>query len=559
MSNFYTDIIKEIAKSNFTEKKLTQLKRSLAQKYTLPKTPSNIQILMHAPNDQIESLRLKLQTKPVRSLSGVSPIALMTAPSSCPHGKCTYCPGGPGSFFGDVPMSYTGKEPSTMRAIRNHYDPYLITFNRLEQFVILGHSIEKIEIIIQGGTFPATSQEYQDEFIKYTFKALNDFSIIFFNKDGSFNYAKFKEFFELPLESVGDPARTKRVQQKVLKYKTSTTLEQEQDKNQTAKVRCIALCIETKPDWGLLEHANQMLRLGCTRIELGIQSVYQDVIKAVHRGHTVQDSLDSIQILKDLGFKITAHYMPGLPLTSRERDIAGMKQLFTDPNYRPDSLKIYPTMVSQGTALYHQYKQGTFTPIDANEAAIRMKEFLPTVPQYCRIMRVQRDVPTKQWAAGVEMTNFRQYFEQKYSIQCQDIRTREPMGRSISWPDVIIQTQEYHASGGTEIFIQAVDTKNDILVGFARLRFPSQSRRPEITSSSAILRELHIYGTATSLRKTGDVQHKGWGTKLMQQAESIAKEHNKTKMVVISGIGVRQYYSKQLGYHLEGPYMVKEL
>ena len=285
--------------------------------------------------------------------------------------------------------------------------------------------------------------------------------------------------------------------------------------------------------------------------------MYDDVLKYVHRGHTVQDTITSIQVLKDLGFKITGHYMPGLPLTDKQRDIEGMKQLFTNPDYRPDMLKLYPCMVSKGTALYYQYEQGKFTPIGAEQAAERILEFKKIVPEYCRIMRIQRDVPTKQWAAGVEMTNFRQYLFENYKVECRCIRCREPMGRKVNWDRVELKIVQYEASSGTEFFISAQDTQNDILVGFVRLRFPTQYLRSEITSTSALIRELHVYGTATALADDGPVQHRGWGQRLMQKAEEIARDNGKTKMVVISGVGVREYYKNKLGYHKEGPYMVK--
>ena len=217
-------------------------------------------------------------------------------------------------------------------------------------------------------------------------------------------------------------------------------------------------------------------------------------------------------------------------------------------------------MVAEGTALYHQYKRGEFTPISSQEAAKRIYEFYSFVPEYCRIQRVQRDVPTKYWEAGVDMTNLRQYIDQEYDTQkCRDIRSREPKGKPINWDKIEIKVMEYPASGGTEFFISAEDTENDILIGFCRLRFPSQFLRSEITPESALIRELHVYGTATAIGDEGVVQHKGWGRKMMQKAEDIAKQNGKDKMVVISGVGVRQYYQEKLGYRKEGPYMVKEI
>lgn len=541
-----------------SQNQLNLLKRETAKKYRLKTIPTNIEILLSLPAKEIPQFQHILLTKPVRTISGVSPVAVMTAPSKCPHGKCTFCPGGLNSPWGDVPQSYTGHEPATMRGIRNDYDAYLQVMNRLEQYLLLGQTIDKIEIIVMGGTFPAEPKEYQETFIQGCFQAMNDFSELFFT-GGEFDILKFKGFFELPAE-LPDKAREARIKERLLeqKQKQKTTLDDEQLRNETAKVRCVALCIETKPDWGFFEHGNEMLRQGCTRVELGIQSVYDNVLKVVHRGHTAADSKKSIQVLRDLGFKINFHYMPGLPLTDRERDIAGMKQLFNDSDYRPDMIKLYPCMVGPGTALYYQWQQGKFMPISTKEAAERIVELKKIVPEYCRIQRIQRDVPTKMWEAGVDRTNLRQYIHENYEFTCRCIRCREPKWRKVDWSNVQITVKEYDASGGKEFFIAAEDLQNDILLGFCRLRFPSECLRSEITEKSALIRELHVYGTATAIGDEGLVQHKGWGKKLMEKAEEIAKEQGKNKIVVISGVGVREYYRK-LGYQKEGPYMVKAL
>ena len=551
------EITEEIKVKNIkTQKDLNALKRKVAAKYKLKHVPTNIQLLISLPEDKVNEYKKIILTKPTRTISGVSPVAIMTKPSKCPHGKCTFCVGGIGSPWGDVPQSYTGHEPTTMRGIRNYYDSYLQVFNRLQQYVLLGQSTEKIEIIVMGGTFTAEPEEYQDEFIYGLYKALNDFSEMFYS-NGELNYLKFKEFFLLPGD-MNDKARENKIKEKVLEIKENrkTTILEEQEKNETVNCRCVALCIETKPDWGFLEHGNKMLSQGCTRVELGVQSVYDDVLKVVHRGHDSEDSKKSIQILRDLGFKINVHYMPGLPLTDHERDMKGMRQLFTDDGYKPDMIKLYPCMVGPGTALFHQWKSGKFTPITTEEAAKRVAEFYTFVPEYCRIQRVQRDVPTKYWEAGVDKTNLRQYTDNKYGSVSKDIRAREPRGKIISWNDVKIEVLEFNASGSKEFFISAVDKSQDVLIGFCRLRFPKEILRDEITLRSALLRELHVYGTATALGNKGEVQHRGWGTKLMQKAEEIAVANDKNKMVVISGVGVRKYY-EHLGYHKEGPYMVK--
>ncbi|PIZ51792.1 tRNA uridine(34) 5-carboxymethylaminomethyl modification radical SAM/GNAT enzyme Elp3 [Candidatus Woesearchaeota archaeon CG_4_10_14_0_2_um_filter_33_13] len=561
--DFYSEIIEELKKRPINDKQWAKHKRDLALKYKLNTIPTNIEILLHTEIKDIPKLKKFLLTKPVRSISGVAPVAIMSKPMPCPHalsgvGPCTMCPGGPKSVFGEVPQSYTGKEPATMRGIRNKYDSYLQVFNRLEQYVILGHNCEKVELILMGGTFPSFPLNYQEEFVKFAFKAMNDFSEQFYDADGEFDYLKFKDFFELPAIDLMDKERTARIQDKLLQLKGDCDLKQEQTKNQTTKIRCVALCIETRPDYGLLEQGNQMLSLGCTRVELGIQSVYDDVLKMIRRGHGIKESKDSIKILKDLGFKVAAHYMPGLPGVDAKRDLAGMKKLFSDSAYKPDMLKLYPCMVTKGTKLYQEFLKGEFQPLNADGAAELIVKFKKYVPEYCRIIRVQRDIPTFQIAAGVEMTNLRQYLQQHYNPKCRCIRCREPKGKTIDWEHVKIKVQEYEASGGTEFFISVEDINNDLLIGFLRLRFPSKQLRPEITKDSAIVRELHVYGTSTGIGEEGSIQHRGWGKKLMQKAEEICEKKGKNKIIVISGIGVREYYRK-IGYHLEGPYMVKEI
>ncbi len=566
------------SKDHFKEEEINKLKNKIAKKYKIKTIPTTIELLLNVPDKEVELLRKKLVTKPVRTISGVAVISLMTAPTSCKHGRCVFCPGGPGSYYGDVPQSYTGKEPSTMRAIRNNYDPYLITMNRLEQYICSGHVPEKAEIIIQGGTFPAMSKEYQDYFVKFIFRAMNDFSDIFY-VDEKFDFKKFKEFFELPGD-IYDKTRVASVKEKLLKLKESPlgenenrtktkqsnskqsqcTLEQEQLKNETSMIRCVGLTIETKPDWGFLEHGNEMLRQGATRIELGIQTTKDDVLKATNRGHTIKDSTHSIQILKDLAFKLNFHMMPGLPKTTREEDLEILKEIFDNPDYRPDMLKIYPCMVMPGTPLEIQFKKGQFTPITTAQAAEIISEFKRFIPKYCRIQRIQRDIPTFQTTAGVDKTNLRQYVEElvnKKGIVCQCIRCQEAgrkgIGRSYS-----INVLEYKSSGGMEYFISA-DSDTNSLLGFCRLRFPSQFLRSEITEKTALIRELHVFGTLASIGKKGaenEVQHKGVGKELMQKAEEICKEKEKNKICIISAVGTREYY-KKLGYKKDGVYMSK--
>ncbi|MBI3036124.1 tRNA uridine(34) 5-carboxymethylaminomethyl modification radical SAM/GNAT enzyme Elp3 [Candidatus Woesearchaeota archaeon] len=647
------EIVDEIKKINpKSQRQLNQLKLKVLNKYrALSQIPKNADIYFAASENERQKFRELLSLKPVRTISGVAPIALMSEPYPCPHtmkgiGPCSYCPGGPGSHFGDVPQSYTGKEPSTRRAIRNNYDPYLIVFNRLEHYVAMGKIPDKAEIIIQGGTFTFFPKAYQEYFVKYALKAMNDFSKLFFDADGNLNILSFKKFFELPRASSEDESRVKRIQQRLLRIKNldlndlevkekieclffdnffdfeknnnaagkiesnkeneinvseqkqslkiiekkindsnilaikniqfklktednqNISLKQIQKENETAFIRCVGLTIETKSDFGKLYHGNLMLGLGCTRVEIGMQSIYDNVLEATSRGNTAFDNIESIKILKDLGFKINAHYMPGLPLTTREMDLIGLKTLFENPDYRPDMLKIYPCMVMEGTRLYDDWKNGKFHPLTTKEAAEMIAEAKSFVPKWCRIMRVQRDIPSYVTSAGVDRTNLRQYVEKlckEKGIKCRCIRCREAginqiKNNNVKLENMQIKVLEYDASHGKEFFIAAEDEATDTLFGYCRLRLPSQSLRQEITEDSALIRELHVYSAAVQIgkRSNDSFQHRGIGKQLMAKAEEIAKEHDKNKIVVLAGIGARQYFRK-IGYGLEGVYMVKRL
>jgi elongator complex protein 3 len=563
--DYYKELISLLKKKSYTKAQLNRLKIKLCKKHKVKKIPTDINILLHASGADLPKLK-QLQTKPTRTLSGVVPIAIMTKPFPCPHGKCLMCPGGVDSVFGNVPQSYTGKEPATMRAIRNNYDAYLQVFNRLEQFTVLGNLPQKTEIIIMGGTFPSFSTRYQNDFVRDVFQAMNDFSFIFYKKNG-FDFKKFKAFFELPGD-ITCPERRKRLHSKLLKLKKmrrKKLLEAQNYNDKKSFVKCVGLTIETRPDWGLLKHANQMLKLGCTRVELGIQSVYDKALETIQRGHNVADNIKSIKTLKDLGFKLNFHYMPGLPGLNIKKDLAGLLELFKNPDYKPDMLKLYPCIVMPGTGLEKLYKKGKFKPLSTVKAVELIAKFKKHVPEYCRIMRVNRDIPTYRTIAGIDRTNLRQYVEEfmkKNGSKCKCIRCRESghVLRKFNRvaKDCEVVTRGYEASEGTEIFISYEDVKQDIILGFCRLRFPSKSLRKEITKDSALIRELHVYGEAVMIGKIGKVQHKGIGKKLLKKAEQLAKEVGMKKMVVISGVGVRGYYRK-LSYKLEGVYMVKSL
>ncbi len=476
----------------------------------------------------------RLGRKPSRILSGVAPVAIMTKPYPCPHGKCIYCPGGP-EF--DTPQSYIGEEPALMRAVRAGYDPYEQVRVRLRQYEILGYFPSKVDLVIMGGTFPAMPLDYQEWFITMALEAMNRYP---------------------------EPKPGKWV-----------SLEDAQKRNEVANVRCIGLTIETRPDWARERHADWMLYLGATRVELGVQSIYDDVLEIVRRGHGVRETVEATRILKDSGFKIVYHIMPGLPGSDPDRDLEMFKEIFSNPDFRPDYLKIYPTLVIKGTVLYSWWREGRYKPLSDEEAIELISEMYRYIPKYVRVIRVQRDVPAPIIEAGPRKGNLRELVEKRCiekGICIREIRYRE-VGRQL-WrycklPDpenTRITRYTYEASGGVEEFLAVEDTVNDILVGFLRLRIPSEkAHRREIDSHTAIVRELHIYGPMVQLGKKPhplfEWQHRGWGRRLLAEAERIAlEEYGCRKILVLSGIGVREYY-RRLGYYrpVDSPYMHKNL
>lgn len=467
-----------------------------------------------------------LKRKPVRTISGVAPVSVMTHPHRCPHGKCIFCPGG--VEYG-TPQSYYGNEPTLMRAIENKFDPYYQVRSRLFQYFVNGHVPDKVELIIMGGTFLSTPLDYQDWFVTNALEAMNNFPN---EKGGNFVY-----------------------------------LEDAQLRNETAKIRCVGMTVETKPDWGKEWHADQMLRLGVTKVELGVQTIYDEILKKTNRGHTVKDSIESTRILKDSGFKIVYHIMLGLPGADPDKDLNTIKEIFTNPDFMPDMLKIYPTLVVETAPLAELWKRGLYTPYDTDTLVELISEAYRYIPRWVRIMRIQRDIPAQIILAGNKKGNLRELVEKRAEqkgIQINEIRYREV---GISWihgrgipSNITLRKYEYEASKGTEVFL-SFESENNLMIGYLRLRYPYKSHRSEIDEKTTIVRELHVYGEEVPIgeKKDGAFQHKGYGSKLLAEAEKISiEEFDARKIVVLSGIGVREYYRKR-GYTKEGPYMSKRL
>ncbi len=541
-----------------TEKDLAKMKKKVCKKYGLSTLPSNGDIILRGTPDEQKAVRDVLQRKPVRTISGVAVIAAMTSPAPCPHGKCLPCPGGPDSAF-ESPQSYMGREPAAMRAFEFRFDPYAQVGSRLKQLNTIGHDVSKAELIIMGGTFSARSIDYQEWFVKRCLEAMNDYGA--------------------PVTESGVPMWRSKVPGYDSPDSTYpfVSLEDVQKANETAYVRNVGMTLETRPDWAKEEHIDEFLKIGGTKVELGVQSVFEDVLLKMNRGHTVRETAEANRRLRDSAFKVGFHMMPGLFDTDVDRDIEGFKTLFENPDFKPDYLKIYPTLVTEGTELCRMWQSGEYSPLNDENGPELVSRIKAILPKWTRLQRIQRDIPADQILAGIQKSNVRQEGEKLLHARgekCKCIRCRE-VGHNIlkgnpPGPENInLYVEKYDCCGGLEHFISFEDMKADVLVGFLRLRFPNIPHRPEL-KNAALIRELHVYGSLTPLGETADTlsapladnnrswQHRGYGKELIQKAEELAADGGYEAISVISGIGVREYY-KKYGYVFDGTYMTKKL
>ena len=454
-----------------------------------------------------------------RTISGVTPVAVMTQPMKCP-GQCVYCPTYPAT-----PQSYTTESPAVLRAKRCHYDARGQIKLRLKTLSEMGHPTDKVELIVMGGTFLAYPKDYQYQFIKDCFDALNG--------------------------------------------EESVTLEEAKRINQTARHRCTGLCIETRPDWCGQEEIERMLEFGTTRVELGVQTLDDEIYRLVRRGHQVADVVKATTLLREHGFKVHYHWMPGLPGLTPEEDLELFRRLFSDDSFKPDGLKLYPTMVVAGTELEKWYRDKRYQPYNNDTMIKLIVDIKSIVPKYVRISRVLRDIPAKFIVGGLK-DSLRDIVKQRMKaegIECKCIRCREYGHRSqdgweIGKPGMV--RMDYEASGGKEVFLSFED-ESETLFGLLRLRIQSKPIArlgQKIEGNLALIRELHIYGPEVPLteHKEEAAQHKGLGKALLREAERIAsREFQAQQMIILSGVGAKEYYRTESGYTSQGDYMVKKL
>jgi len=470
--------------------------------------------------------------KLARTISGVTPVAVMTAPMKCP-GQCLFCPS-----YASTPRSYTPESPAVLRAIRCDYDAGEQVRLRLNILSEMGHPTDKVELIVMGGTFLAYPTDYQYQFIKDCYDALN-----------------------------GERA---------------STLEEAKHLNETARHRLTGLCIETRPDWCQQPEVDRMLEFGTTRVELGVQTLDDETYRRVRRGHTVADVVNATRRLKEHGLKVHYHWMPGLPGSTPEADLELSRQLFNDVRFKPDGLKIYPTMVVSGTELEKWYRDGRYQPYSREVMTNLVADIKALVPRYVRISRVLRDIPSKFIIGGlrdslreVAQRRLRELGTECRCIRCREYGHRARGGWEIGQPHLV--RMDYEASEGREIFLSFEDER-ETLFGLLRLRVQSQpgdglghessqtkantSPEDETAGNTAIIRELHVYGPEVPLRQKnpGAAQHRGLGRALLGEAEKIARrEFQAQQMVVLSGVGAKDYYRTEFGYRPQADYMVKDL
>jgi elongator complex protein 3 len=516
-------IIKDLIKSKIkTLDDLARAKRRLAKKNKIPLL-SNIALLKSyhklAENGKIvapKNFESLLKTRPIRSLSGIVNISVLTKSYACP-GRCLFCP-----TEKAIPKSYVSGEPAVERAKALKYDPYQQTKRRIEMLKNEGHPTDKIELRIVGGTWSYYPKRYQNWFIKRCFEACNK--------------------------------------------KNAPSLLVAQKKNETARHRIIGLSVETRPDFINPSEIKNLRQLGVTLVELGVQSIYDDVLKLNQRGHGRQEIIFATKLLKDAGFKVLYQMMPNLYGSDLARDEKMFKELFSNPNFQPDALKIYPCALLKNTGLYKLWQNKQYRPYSEKQLIGLIKNIKKIIPDYVRIQRITRDIPSKSIVAGpARISNLRQVLakdmtEKKWRCRC--IRCREIRGNYDLKEKVQLFRENYQASGSPEIFLSfcaqgaSASGRENIperLYSLLRLR---------ILKNRAIIREIHTYGQLIPLakkQKTSAVQHQGFGKKLIKEAEKITqKEFKINRISIISGIGVRNYF-KSLGYKLEGTYMVKNL
>lgn len=484
-------------------------------------------------------VRRVLRRRAVRSLSGVSVISLLTPNFPCP-GKCVYCPDNPG-----LPKSYVPGEPAVMRAEANAFDPAKQVWNRLRALSITGHSPEKCDVRIIGGSWSAYPKAFREEFVRKIYDAHTLFSDIPFEEtDTSATFGKHLPFI-LPKNVPND---------------FSSTLEEAQERNSFAENRVVGMAVETRPDMVPPDELAFFRECGITRVEIGYQTTFDEINRDTGRGHGNAESAAATKALKDCGFKVVAHMMPNLPGSDPEKDRESFSHIWENPAFRPDEVKIYPTVVVGNSALERLWKAGKFEPYPDATLVALMADLESMIPEYARLNRAYRDIPAGEILAGSKMANLRQVTETAMKERGEvrkDVSAREIRDRRNDPERAALEIFEYEASGGKEFFLQFVDPDDRTLFSVLRLRIPSwvfEGGDPPFESlrSAALIREIHTYGDQMGIGESGGAsQHRGFGKRLIAEAEGLVAEKfpRLSALAVIAGAGTREYYAKR-GFEL---------
>lgn len=474
--------------------------------------------------DESPQLLALIRMKPIRSLSGVSTVTVLTEPHSCP-GECLFCPDDK-----QLPKSYLKEEPGAARAFQNNFDPFMQVKTRLESYMAIGHPIDKIELLILGGSWSAYPQDYREWFVKRCLDAMNDTE--------------------------------------------SETLEAAQLANQSAASRNVGMVVETRPDMITPAEISHMRYMGVTKVQMGAQSFDDHILKMNCRGHTVEETLNACALLRAAGFKIVLHWMPNLMGATPESDREDFKRMWAR-GFGPDELKIYPTQLLREAPLYEFWKDGKYQPYTTEELIDLIADIKPSIPIYTRVNRIVRDIPANYIQAGSRRSSLRLDVKKELEVrgeQCRCIRCREIRGKKVDTDQLLLDDFIYQAIDAQEHFI-SFSTADDKLAGYLRLSLPIEcppgtrlenrklleAEIPEL-SGAALIREVHVYGQSLEVGsdQAGAAQHSGLGTALLEKAEDTARENGYSKLAVIAAIGTKLYYKKR-GFTTENLYMTKTI
>jgi elongator complex protein 3 len=492
-------------------------KRAWALRTGYPGVPTNVTWRAALSDAERAQLGQRVARRPTRTQSGIAVVAVMTSPARCPHGRCTYCPGG---VEARSPQSYTGEEPSALRGAQFGYDPRAITAHRLAALEAIGHSTSKVEVIVMGGTFPARPRAFQEQVFRGIFEGLNG--------------------------------------------EATPTLEEAHRLNESAAHRCVGLTVETRPDWCDERVLPFLLGAGVTRVEMGVECLRDPILLAVGRAHGVAEVEFATAATKERGLKVGYHMMLGLPGMDPQKDAADFERLFADPGFCPDFLKIYPTLVLPGTELFGAWRRGEYAPYDTETAAHLLARIKARLPPWVRIHRIQRDIPARLISAGVRAGNLRERalaLLRESGGRCPCLRCREAGRRACAEPDSYsFLRRSYRSAGGREEFLSFEDPTSEAVAAYLRLRIPSES--PSSILDGPVIRELKVLGTEVPVgegaRSPAALQHRGFGRRLVAEAITLVAAGGWERLYVTSAVGTRDYY-RRLGFERAWPYQVRPI